>query len=321
MSSTTKIVSQLRSILALTQTEAQVARLRIAQARTEAVRRELTENGDNAERRTKLIVEQIRDLGGIPDAVTPVLGRLTALFKSSLEQAEPFDEALLGDLAMEQQLLGRARYLKALADAADRPAVRALAEKLADAHSATVEWISTVLAEEALGGPAALRATPLQRATGGATRVLAFPARTARDGVNRAVHSAQSVGSWAREAVTDATRQAGRFGGAIREVASSGRDASLRQAEAVAKREGAGGTAKALHETRRDLGGLSDAELPISNYSTLNQQDAIQRIKALDSSADVRAIVKHEEANQNRSTVVSAAQARVAALAKQTIDS
>jgi hypothetical protein len=35
----------------------------------------------------------------------------------------------------------------------------------------------------------------------------------------------------------------------------------------------------------------------------------------------VRAIVKHEEANQNRSTVVSAAQARVAALAKQTIDS
>jgi hypothetical protein len=56
-------------------------------------------------------------------------------------------------------VLGRARYLKALAEAARRTDVRAVAERLQTAHSATVEWISTVLAEEALGGPAALRRT------------------------------------------------------------------------------------------------------------------------------------------------------------------
>jgi hypothetical protein len=56
-------------------------------------------------------------------------------------------------------VLGRARYLKALTEAARRTDVRAVAERLQTAHSATVEWISTVLAEEALGGLAALRAT------------------------------------------------------------------------------------------------------------------------------------------------------------------
>jgi hypothetical protein len=81
-------------------------------------------------------------------------------------------------------VLGRARYLKALAKAARRTDVRAVAERLHPAHSATVEWISTVLAEEALGGPAALRATSIQRATGGATRTISRPVRAARESVN-----------------------------------------------------------------------------------------------------------------------------------------
>jgi len=42
-------------------------------------------------------------------------------------------------------VLGRARYLKALAKAARRTDVRAMAERLQTAHSATVEWISTTL--------------------------------------------------------------------------------------------------------------------------------------------------------------------------------
>jgi hypothetical protein len=321
MTSTTTLIRQLRAILQLTQTEAQVARLRIAQARTDAVRRELTENGDNAEQRTHLIAEQIRQLGGVPDVVTPVIGRLTALFKSTIEQAEPFDEALLGDLALEQQLLGRARYLKALAEAARRTDVHALAERLATAHAETVEWISTVLAEEALGGPAALRATPFQRATGGATKAISLPVRTAREGVNRAVSSAQDVGEWAREAVSGATNRATRFAGAARDVATTGRNASLERAETVARREGAGGAAETLHAARRQLGTLSEGELPIEGYTELNQQDAIRRIKELRDSIDVRAVIRYEEANRHRSSVISAAQARVAALAKETISS
>lgn len=55
--------------------------------------------------------------------------------------------------------------------------VQALAERLEAAHTETIEWINTVLAEEATGGPAALRATPLQRAAAGVTRALGLPVR------------------------------------------------------------------------------------------------------------------------------------------------
>ncbi|HEY9413480.1 MAG TPA: hypothetical protein VIQ30_01870 [Pseudonocardia sp.] len=149
----------------------------MAQARTEAVRRELSQNADNAERRTEQIVMELRSLGGVPDVVSRIVGRFSAVLKSNLDQAEPFDEALLQDLALEQQLLGRARYLKALARAAQRRSTETLAEPLETAHTATVDWITTVLAEEALGGPAALRATPFQRIAGGATQVVNVPTR------------------------------------------------------------------------------------------------------------------------------------------------
>ena len=320
MTLNTTLIRQLRAILRLTQTEAQIARLRTAQARTNAVRRELTQNAANAERRGRLIADQLRELGGVPDAVTPLIGRVTALVKSTVEQVGPFDEALLQDLALEQQLLGRARYLKTLARTAGKPAVRALAEQLETAHSETVEWISTVLAEEAMGGPAALRATPLQRAAGGVTSVIGLPVRAAREGVNRAVDGAQEAGNLALGTVAGVTNRALRLGGAAREVAVSGRDASLGKAEAVARREGARDTAQGLHETRRELGSLSERELPIDGYDELNQQEAIRRIKELGNSEDVRTIVNFEEAHRNRSSVVSAAQTRVAALAKHTVD-
>jgi hypothetical protein len=42
MTENAKLINQLRALVLLTQTEEQVARTRIAQARTDAVRRELT---------------------------------------------------------------------------------------------------------------------------------------------------------------------------------------------------------------------------------------------------------------------------------------
>jgi hypothetical protein len=115
-----KIQEQLRILLQLTQTEAQIAQTRVAQARTEAVRRELVENGRNAEERARRIADALREVGGYPDVVTPVVGRVTAFVKTSLEQVEPLSEALLQDLQLEHQLVDRARYLKVLATAADR---------------------------------------------------------------------------------------------------------------------------------------------------------------------------------------------------------
>ena len=101
----------------------------------------------------------IKDMGGVPDLLAPVFGRVAAVVKATAEQVAPLDEALLSDLSLEHQLLDRARYIKVLAETAEEPRVLRLAERLITAHSATVEWLSTVLAEEALGGPAALRAT------------------------------------------------------------------------------------------------------------------------------------------------------------------
>ena len=138
----------------------------MAQARTDAVRGELTQNAANGRIRAVAIASAIRDLGGFPDVIGPLLGRAGAAVKALTEQAQPFSEALLGDLALEGQLLG-SRYIKALAVAAKDSDIEELATRLVTAHSATVEWITTVLAEDALGGPAALRRTPLQAGGGG----------------------------------------------------------------------------------------------------------------------------------------------------------
>ena len=319
MTDTNKIVVQLRALVQLTQTEAQIAQIRVGQARTEAVRRELSQNAQNAAERTDLLLRALRELGGVPDVVTPALGRLTSLVKSALEQAEPLDEALLQDLALEHQLVDRARYVKVLATTAELPRVVKLADRLIAAHTATVEWLTVVLAEEALGGPAALQATPLQRVAGSATRVVNLPARYAAETVNRTVESVQQGTEQTRARLSTAADKAGSFTGAVRETLTVGRNASLQRAEKIARRDGDRATASSVHETRRDLGALTAAELPIKNYDNLSTQDAIKAVKGLKRVDDVRAIVTYEEAHAARANVVSAAQTQVAALAKQVV--
>src|SRR5829696_3555769 len=101
MTDNAKLVHQLRALLLLTQTEEQVARTRISQARTDAVRRELTQNAENAAARSLEITEALRSLGGVPDVVTPTIGRLSAALKATFEQGAPIEEALLSDLQLE----------------------------------------------------------------------------------------------------------------------------------------------------------------------------------------------------------------------------
>jgi paraquat-inducible protein B len=316
MTDTAKILHQLRQLAQLTSTEAQIAQVRISQATTDAVRRELTQNASNSEDRLQAIVDMIRELGGIPDVVTPAFGRLTATVKSTVEQIEPLDEALLDDLSLEHQLLDRARYLKVLADTAKQAKVKKLAERLIKAHTATVEWITTVLAEEALGGPAALQATPFQRVAGGASRLVNLPTRFAVEQVNRTVNSVQQTGEQTRDKVGQVADKTSQFTSAVREVFTTGRNASLQKAETVARREGDKSTAKAVHETRRDLGALTESELPIKKYDTLGTQQVITAVKKLEKAEDIRAIVRYEEANAARSNVISAAQVQLANVAK-----
>lgn len=312
---TPTLLAQLRTVLDLTNTEIQIAETRIAQARTEAVHRELTENAANGRARAEAIEQTIRDLGGIPDVIGPFLGRAAAAVKALTEQAEPFEEALLGDLALEDQLLDRARYLKALAVAAKEPQIEQLAERLITAHSATVAWLTTVLAEDALGGPAALRRTPFQAAAGVAVKAANLPVLWSTRTFDRAVELIRNI----RPALDDALdrgRQAAELGG---RVLTGSRDAALAAAEDITRAGGADPAADALHSLRDRAGALDPSELPISEYDELTQTNAIAAIKELGASADIRTIVAWEEAHKNRERVVSAAQTQLAAIAQEVV--
>ncbi|ODQ86313.1 hypothetical protein [Mycolicibacterium holsaticum] len=311
----TTLLRQLRTMLDLTHTEIQVAETRVLQARTEAVRRELTENAENGRIRAEGIEKAIRDLGGFPDTVGPFLGRAAAAVKALTEQAQPFDEALLGDLALEDQLLDRARYIKALAVSAKHPDIQGLADRLITAHSATVNWLTTVLAEDALGGPAALQRTPMQAAAGTAVKLVNLPGQWSAQSVERVAELVRSAGP----AVEDLRQRAQRASEITLKALGASRDGALKRAEDVVRREGADEAADRLHKARAQ-GGVVDAdELPIEGYDELNQTDAVAEVKELDDPSDIRTIIAYEEMHKNRQRVVSAAQTRLAAIAQEVV--
>ena len=319
MADNAKIINQLRALVLLTQTEEQVARTRISQARTDAVRNELTQNADNAAKRSLEITEQLRSLGGVPDVVTPAIGRLGAILKATFEQAAPFEEGLLSDLTLEHQLLDRATYIKVLADQAELTKVRQLAEKLITAHEATVEWLTVVLAEEALGGPAALVATPLQKVAGGVARAANAPVRFVANTVNNVVDTVQNAGEETSDTVRGVVGRVGALADAARETLTAGRSASLRRAEQIARREGNKDAAEAAKSAREELGDVSPDELPIKNFDQLTVGDAVKAIKNLKDAHEIRVVIRYEETHKDRSNVVSAAQTTLADLAKDAV--
>ncbi|MGB9307570.1 MAG: ferritin-like domain-containing protein [Mycobacterium sp.] len=265
---TDKLIGQLRILNQLTNTEAQIAQTRVAQARDDSVRQELTTNAANAQERAKLIAAALRELGGVPDVITPALGRATALAKAVVEQGQPLTGALFGDLALEHQLLDRARYLEALADAADHTDTRLLARRLQAAHQETVEWINSVLVQEAAGEPTAVRPTPVQLAIGRVARVANFPARWAAAWINQAAETLARTRSRI-DTVAEATVDS----------FTAGRDAGLAKAEQIADRKGARNTATTLPRTRVVAGGLTEDELPVKNYDNLTVDEVGQGAK------------------------------------------
>lgn len=311
----TTLIAQLRTVLDLTNTEIQVAETRVTQARTDAVRKELEQNAHNGRLRAEAIEKTIRDLGGFPDVIGPFLGRAAAAVKALTEQASPFDEALLGDLALEDQLLDRSRYIKALAVAAKEPEVAALADRLITAHTATVEWLTTVLVEDALGGPAALRRTPMQAAAGIAVKIANLPVTWSYRGVDRAVEALRST----RPAVGNLLSRGAHAGEVAGKAAVAARDAALLSAEKTTRSEGAQDAADALHKVRANAGVVDPSELPIEDYDDLNQTDVIAAVKELTDPSDIRVIVAYEETHKQRSRVVSAAQARIATIAQEVV--
>lgn len=312
-SPTAMIVAELRALLRLTETEIQIAETRRAQARTEAVERELAQNAENARERARDIASVLRSQGGVPDVVTMAVGRLNAVAKSNLEQGQPLTEALLGDLALEHQLQDRARLLKALATAADRRQVVKLADRLVDAHGATIEWLTVVLAEVALGGPAALRQTPVQAVVGAGLQLATFPLRSVARGVDgvldragmlreRAESTSETVSDRVSDTVVD-----------VRDTATQIRDSA---AEKAGRTRGA---ARAVRGARRTLVAPDESELPIKGYGSFTKPRALAAVKKLSDASDVRAVIAYEEATKNRADVVSAAQVQLSRIAKDVV--
>ena len=265
MTDTATLITQLRILGQLTRTEAQVARQRVVQASTDAVRDDLRQNAADADGRVARIADALRDLGALPDLVTPLLGRVAVLVRGAMEQAQPLDEALLGDLALEHQLRDRARYVAALAAAADVPAVQTLAGELEAAHDETVRWLTSVLADLA-GGQAALEASPLQRVAAQVTRAANAPEpagarRGGRDGhPNRrdgdrsgqggrqgrqghreqyaarlGVEAADAVVATGRGAAAQVSEAAGHVAGAAADAVVTGRDVAAQTAGQLAR--------------------------------------------------------------------------------------
>ncbi len=247
------------------------------------MRTELGENAENARRRALEIEGAIHEIGAAPDVVRPLFGRLTALGKALAEQVAPLDEALLGDLALEHQLLDRSRYLLALATAAGDDSVKDLAGRLVEAHEATVEWLTTVLAEEAIGGPVALRRGPGQWGAGVALRAAAVPANAAMRGIDKVVHAVRRVPDAAAAVVEEGQKEAQR----VREGVAVTMSTRRRPAHRGLRRQ----------DRRRRRGPHQGDRRP----------------------ADIRTVVAYEETHRNRSGIVSAAQTRLAGIAQEIV--
>lgn len=327
---TADLVHELRALVRLTNTEIAVASVRRLQATSDSVRRELAGNADKARERAHLLTGAVRELGGLPDLVSPALGFAGALAKSNVEQAQTFATALLGDLALERQLLDRARFTRALAAAAGRPDVEALMDRLEVAHTATVEWLSARLDEVANGRRPGLRPTPLQVAVGTAVRAAFLPARTAAGLLNRTAALAVRVrgrSAAAAAVVTDAAET----------VVETGQTAATDAAEAVQTAAGevtdaAQAVVVDLTDAARDAvdtagAAVEDAaagpvpdvapeasHLPLKEYDRLSGDTVMRHFADMTDPVEVGELLAYERANKDRKGVVQAAEGRLAEL-------
>jgi bacterioferritin (cytochrome b1) len=252
------LLSELKDLLRLTAFEQTVATVRRAQARTTPIERELAENAKKAGERLDLLKSAVASVGGVPDVVTPAVGRFGAFVQSQLNQVQTLQGALLGDLALEHQLRERTRYARTLAQSLGETQVLPVLDRLETAHSATISWLETRLAEVGRTGTSALRATPVQAAVGLVRRSAQSPLGLAATGVNRVSGLVGKVTGKAPASLQDALAQAVQAGqDAAREASDRVIDLTQRgagAAEHAAQNAGeqAGHVAEQVRDTAED---------------------------------------------------------------------
>lgn len=310
------LLNEMNGLMRLTAIEADVARSRATQARDESIRGELLDNARHADVRRLALHREVASLGGVPDILGVALDRIVTVARTQvLDQAMPITEALMADLVLEHQLRDRAAFARVIADSLEeRRSVETL-EKVEAAHVAAIEWIETRLGEVALGGPAALRPTPLQATAAVGQRVATMPSRVMVAGINRGIAVAERLGGRVGDRVGRAREVTEAAEGAFEEAFAAGRDTLLRTAESESESRGERRAATALHRVRAESGALSAEELPIRRFETLTAAQAITRIERLDDAGEVRAVRSFEAEHKNRSSVLRAADRRVTELA------
>jgi bacterioferritin (cytochrome b1) len=309
------LVAQLNALVRLTQTETMVAETRRGQAATDSIERELAANADKCRERAGLLARSLRDLDAVPDVVGAAAGRFAATVKSIVEQGQNLTEALLGDLALEHELLSRTRLATMMAERLDESRTLKVLERLEVAHTATIEWLMTRLGEIAIDAPPALRPTPMQSIVGLGQRLTALPARQSAQLVNRSVEASTRLGRRTAETITTTAGRTRQLIDAAGDIWTAGRDAALKRSEQTATEHGARQTARDINRTRRNLGAVDGDELPIRNYDTLTADDAISRIGRLRDADEVRTVLAYETANKARKGVTSVLQERLQTLA------
>jgi bacterioferritin (cytochrome b1) len=310
------LLNELVALLRLTRAEAQVARMRVSQARREEIRRELDDNAREADARAARIQDALRRLGGAPDLLGDTVGRVTALTKVTAEQVQPFSEGLLGDLGLEHQLRDRVVFARVLAEAQDESDIVDLMHDLEEAHTETIEWIRVRLAELAQGGPVALAPTTAQAAVGALARFATLPTRQAAANFNRTADVLQRGRDKAQQVIGNAAKRVRETADATEEVVSAGRDAAAKRAEEVAPNADA---RKAARKTREDLGTVDADDLPIKDYDSLSGQDAISAVNDLRDAEKVRVVLRYEQAHKARKGVSTAVQKRLTDLAHDAV--
>jgi hypothetical protein len=311
------LLNELSALLRLTRAEAQIARVRVSQARREEIRRELENNADEADARAARIQETFRRLGGTPDVFGDAIGRVAALTKVTTEQVQPFSEGLLGDLGLEHQLRDRVVFVRVLAEAQDEPAVVDLMRGLEEAHTETIEWIRVRLAELAQGGPVALAPTPTQAAIGAVARFATLPSRQSAAVFNRAADVIQRGRASALQAAGATWQKARQTAVGTGEIVIAGRDAALERAGEVAP---SADIREAARKARKGLGTIEADDLPITEYVTLSGAAAVEQINDLEDPEEVRVVLRYEQAHKDRKGVSTAAQRRLTRLAEQSIN-
>jgi bacterioferritin (cytochrome b1) len=288
------LLSELQDLLRLTAFEQTVAGIRRSQASSTPIAGELAANAEKAGERRALLSDAVRQLGGVPDVVGATLGRAGALVQGQLNQVQTLQGALLGDLALEHELRERARYARTLADSLGYAQVLPVLDRLDTAHTATIEWLETRLAEVGRTGTSAIHATPVQAAVTGARRVLAVPFGVVSGTVNR------GSALLARKAST------------VEDVAA---DAGQRAAgQAKQKAEQVAGKAGQAADEVIDLAGADAEHPPFAAYDRLSGDSVMRHVSDTEDVDELRRILAFEQAHKDRKGVVQAAEARLAEL-------